>query len=93
MPIKKAAMKALRQSRRRTERNILVKDSIEYLRRMVRKAIDAGDLKKAEAVAKDVIRSVDKAVQNKVMKKNTASRIKSRLAAKLNKLAVDKKKK
>jgi len=93
MPIKKSAMKALRQSRRKAERNMLVKDSIEYLRRMVRKAIEAGDVKKAETVAKDVIRSVDKAVQNKVMKKNTAARIKSRLAAKLKTLAADEKKK
>ncbi|MEA3249299.1 MAG: 30S ribosomal protein S20 [Patescibacteria group bacterium] len=93
MPIKKSAMKALRQSQKRAERNKVVKDSIEYLRRMTRKAIDVGDLKKAEALAKDVIKSVDKAVQKGVMKKNTAARIKSRLAAKLKSLKGDKKKK
>lgn len=93
MPIKKAAMKALRQAKKKTERNRLVKDSIVYLRRMTRKAIEAGDLKKAETFAKDVVRSVDKAVQNKVMKKNTAARVKSRLAAKLKTLAGEKKKK
>ncbi len=86
MPIKKSAMKALRQSKKRAERNKVVKDTITYLRRMTRKAIEAGDVKKAEALAKDVIKSVDKAVQNGVMKKNTAARVKSRLAAKMKTL-------
>lgn len=76
-------MKALRQSDRKAERNKLVKENIAYLRRMTRKAIDAGDFKKAEQLAKDVVKAVDKALQNGVMKKNTVSRIKSRLAAKL----------
>lgn len=93
MPIKKSAMKALRQSQKRAERNKVIKDSITYLRRMTRKAIEAGDAKKAQELAKDVIKSVDKAVQNGVMKKNTAARVKSRLAAKLKTLTGDKKKK
>lgn len=91
MPIKKSAIKALRQSERKAERNKVVKESIVYLRRMARKAIEAGDAKKAVELSKDVIKSVDKAVQNGVMKKNTASRIKSRLAAKLKTLGGDKK--
>jgi small subunit ribosomal protein S20 len=91
MPIKKSAMKSLRQSQKRAERNQVVKDSITYLRRMTRKAIEAGKAKKAEALAKDVIKSVDKAVQNGVMKKNTAARIKSRLAAKMKALKGGKK--
>lgn len=86
-------MKALRQSQKRAERNKVIKDSITYLRRMTRKAIEAGDAKKAQELAKDVIKSVDKAVQNGVMKKNTAARVKSRLAAKLKTLTGDKKKK
>ena len=69
----------------------VVKESIVYLRRMTRKAIEAGDANKAAELSKDVIKSVDKAVQNGVMKKNTASRIKSRLAAKLKTMSSDKK--
>ncbi len=83
MPIKQSAMKALRQSDKKAERNKTVKENVAYLRRMTRKAIDAGDMKKAEALAKDVVKATDKALQNGVMKKNTVSRIKSRLAAKL----------
>ena len=83
MPIKKQAIKALRQSNKKASRNALVKENIAYLRRMTRKALDSGDVKEAAKLATDVIKAVDKAVQNGVMKKNTVARIKSRLAAKL----------
>ncbi|MFC1638688.1 30S ribosomal protein S20 [Patescibacteria group bacterium] len=83
MPIKKSAMKALRQSDKRAKRNTDVKETIAYKRRMTRKAIEAGELKKAQELAAQVVKAVDKAVQNGVLKKNTASRIKSRLAARL----------
>jgi small subunit ribosomal protein S20 len=85
MPIKKSAVKALRQSQKKTERNQLVKDHISYLRRMARKAIETGDTKKAEDLAKTIIKAVDKATQNGVLKKNTTARIKSRLAVRLKK--------
>jgi small subunit ribosomal protein S20 len=86
MPIKQAAMKALRQAKKRTARNLKVKEGINFLRRSVRKALDAKDLKKVQELVKATIKSLDKAVQNKVLKKNTASRIKSRLMRKLNAL-------
>lgn len=80
-------MKALRQSEKRAKRNKDVKESIAYLRRMSRKALDAKDAKKAEKLAKDTVKAVDKAVQNKVIKKNTGSRIVSRLTKKVNTLS------
>ncbi len=80
-------MKALRQSEKRAKRNKDVKESIAYLRRMSRKALDEKDVKKAKALAKDTEKAVDKAVQNDVLKKNTAARIKSRLAKKVNALS------
>ena len=92
MPIKKSAIKALRQSDKRAVRNRNVKESLAYLRRMLRKAIDAKELSKAEELAKKVVKSVDKAVQNKVIKKNTGSRTKSRIMVSLNKLARELKK-
>lgn len=87
MPIKKSAMKALRQSEKRAKRNKDVKESIAYLRRMSRKALDAKDTKKAEKLAKDTAKAVDKAIQNKVLKKNTGARIISRLTKKVNALS------
>lgn len=79
MPIKKAAEKALRQTKKRTERNKMIKDAIAFSRRSFRKALESKDVKKAAELAKELARAVDKAVQNKVMKKNTGGRIKSRL--------------
>ena len=90
MPIKKAAMKALRQAKKRTLRNAKVKEGIAFLRRTVRKALDAKDAKNAQETAKALIKSIDKAVQNKVMKMNTGSRLKSRLAKKINALTAKK---
>ncbi len=90
MPIKKAAMKALRQTKKRTLRNQKVKDGIQFLRRSVRKALDAKETKNAEELAKALIKSLDKAVQNNVLKKNTVARLKSRLAKKVNALKAKK---
>lgn len=86
MPIKKNAMKALRQAKKRTLRNAKVKDGIAFLRRSVRKALEAKEVKTAEDLAKSLVKSLDKAVQNNVLKKNTGSRLKSRLAKKINAL-------
>ena len=84
MPIKQAAMKALRQAKKRTLRNQKVKEGISFLRRSVRKAMESKETKKAQELVKATIKAVDKAVQNKVLKKNTGGRIKSRLMKKLN---------
>ncbi|HCC21976.1 hypothetical protein A2480_04610 [Candidatus Uhrbacteria bacterium RIFOXYC2_FULL_47_19] len=90
MPNKKSAMKALRQTQTREARNKRVKENVTYLRRQARKALEAGDIKKAEALAKSVVKSVDKAAQNGVLKKNTVSRIKSRLTIGIRKEAAKK---
>ena len=84
MPIRKAAEKALRQAKKRTLRNAKVKEGIEYLRRTVRKALESSDVKDAQETGKALVKKIDKAVQNKVMKRNTASRMKSRLMKKIN---------
>jgi len=87
MPIKKAAEKALRQAKKRTLRNRQVKDSISFLRRSIRKALEVKDVKKAIELSKSAIKAIDKAVQNGVVKQNTGSRIISRLMKNLNKAA------
>jgi len=85
MPIKPAAMKALRQAKTRTLRNDDVRDGLAYLRRMLRKALEAGDVKGAEKLMHETIRAIDRAMQKKVVKKNTGARVKSRLMANLHK--------
>lgn len=86
MPIKQSAMKALRQAKKRAARNKAVREGVLYLRRMTRKALDSKEVQKAEDLTKATIKSVDKAIQKKVIKKNTGARIKSRLAKKINAL-------
>ena len=86
MPIKQSAMKALRQAKKRTVQNRKVKEGIAYLRREVRIALDAKEVKHATELAQKTIKALDKAVQNKVMKKNTVGRLKSRLVKKINAL-------
>lgn len=85
MPIKKSAMKALRQNKTRALRNLKVKRNIKDLVKQSIKLIDSKENTAAGKV-KDAIKSIDKAVQNKVLKKNTGARKKSRLMKKLNKL-------
>lgn len=84
MPNKPAAMKALRQTKKRTIVNNAVKDE---LKRTLKKARRMSDVKSAEAQAllKKTVQMVDKAVRKKVLKKNSAARIKSRLMKSWNK--------
>ena len=91
MPVKKSAMKALRQGDKRAQRNKNVKADIKTILKKSRKAIDA-KAKDSESLVKDTIKKFDKAAQKGIIKKNTAARKKSRLMKKLNKTA-DKKSK
>lgn len=86
MPIKKSAMKALRQSTKRGAKNKAEKDNLSYLRRMFRKAVESKNKKRAKEFAEKVVKVTDKAVQHNIVKKNTGARIKSRLMKKLNAL-------
>ena len=92
MPIKPAAFKALRQTKKHAERNKLAKLKLADARRAVRKAIDAAEVKKAEETVKNSIKMLDKAYSRGIMKLNTVSRHKSRLMARLAKLKDAKKK-
>ncbi|KKT69571.1 MAG: 30S ribosomal protein S20 [Candidatus Uhrbacteria bacterium GW2011_GWF2_44_350] len=84
MPIKKNAKKALRQSLKRAVRNKTVKAEIGSLRIKFRKAIDSVKKNEALEAAKIIGQKVDKAVSKKILKKNTAARIKSRMMKKVN---------
>lgn len=90
MPILQNAKKALRQSKKRAARNKIVLATIKSLRVKVRKALDS---KKAEDAAKfirEVSQKIDKAVQKKVLHKNTGSRMKSRMMKHLTALKAGK---
>lgn len=80
MPIKKSAFKALRQGKKKQDRNKKIKSDIVALIRKIRLAISGKDQSKAADLLKQVIKKIDKASQKKVLKKNTAARKKSRLS-------------
>jgi len=79
MPNKQSAYKALRQSKKRTSHNKLIKSQVEIAIRQARKVL--AEPKQAAEAVKLAIRALDKATQKKVLKANTAARRKSRLMA------------
>ncbi len=86
MPIKKAAFKHLRQTKKRTAKNRSVKEKVRATVKATRKAILAKDKNKAAESLKKAVKVLDKASQNKVYKKNTTSRLKSRMTKQINAL-------
>ena len=86
MPIKKSAFKAIRQSKKREIYNKGIKTNISWLKRQFLKAISKKDKKIAGDFCLKLQKFLDKAAQKGVIKKNTASRSKSRLFKKLHSL-------
>ena len=84
MPIKKSAMKSIRQDEKRRARNLAVRLEIKKTIKISRKAIAEKKADKANEAIKKAIKILDKAVQGKKIKKNTAARKKSRLMKALN---------
>ncbi len=87
MPIKQAAIKALRQTKKRTQTNELIRRNLDFLIRRSRRLIKLKKTSEANEVISRAAKALDKAAQKRVIKKNTASRIKSRLMVHLNQLS------
>ena len=87
MPIKKAAKKYIRKTKKRTGRNLAVKNRVKKLVKQARKLIDEGKTKEVDKAIADASKQLDKAAQKNVIHKNKAARIKKRLhrAKKTNK--------
>lgn len=85
MAITKSAKKALRQSLRRRARNIKTKTNLKDLLKKVRALIEEKKTKEAEQLLSQVYKTLDKVAKSGVIKKNTASRKKSRIAKLINK--------
>lgn len=86
MPIKKAAFKAFRQTKKHAARNLAARLKIADARRAIRKALAGKEVSKAEAAAKAAVKLLDKAYSRGIMKLNTISRYKSRIMKKLKAL-------
>lgn len=79
MPIKKSAKKYMRVTERKTARNKIVKGIVKSAIKKTKEALSAGKIEDAQTWLKASIKSLDKAAQKKIMKKNTVARKKSRL--------------
>ncbi len=86
MPNTKSAAKAMRQSLRRRARNTQTKDKFKSAVKQVKKLVAANQKTEAAEAIKQAYAMLDKAAKKNVIKKNTASRKKSRLAKALGKM-------
>lgn len=88
MPNTASAKKRLRQDVHRRERNRIAKSRIKTEARKVLEAIESGDLEAARDAFRGVTKSADRAAAHGVIHANRAARIKSRLSARVRKLAL-----
>jgi len=82
----KSAIKRIRSSERKRARNKPVRTALKTYVRSAQAQIVAGNDTSAEAVV-NAISALDKAANKGIIHKNQAARRKSRLMAKLNKMA------
>jgi len=80
MPITKSAKKALRQTERRRVFNLRRARTLRELVKSFRELTNDDKKDKAKKLWPNVQQAIDKAAKGGVIKKNTASRKKSRLA-------------
>ncbi|TSC95106.1 MAG: small subunit ribosomal protein S20 [Parcubacteria group bacterium Licking1014_1] len=79
MAITKSAKKSIRQSARRKTRNLVYKNKIKSLIKETRNLVLAKKIEEAKNVLPKLYQALDKAAKVGVIKKNAASRKKSRL--------------
>jgi small subunit ribosomal protein S20 len=80
MPITSSAKKALRQNKTRHARNLIKKEGYKKVVVKYRKLIAAKTMEEAKKFLPSVFKALDKAAKSKVIEKNKASRLKSRLS-------------
>ncbi len=83
--ITKSAKKAYRQNIKRREKNLQGKWALKEVLKNFKKLVQEKNLKAAQAELSKVYQALDKAAKVNLIKKNTASRLKSRLTALVNK--------
>lgn len=83
MPIKKSAKKNVRKNKRQKARNVDKKNVLKKTIKEYKKALLADNIEEATKKLPLVYKKLDKAAKTNVIKKNKASRLKSRLSKKL----------
>lgn len=82
----KSAKKRVLIAERNRVRNQAVKSRIKTMVKKVLSAVELNEVENAKVALSNVYKELDKAVTKGIVKKNTASRKKARLAAKVNAL-------
>lgn len=85
MPITKSAKKALRQSKKKEAHNTRYETRVRLLQKEIKKLAASKKTKEALELLPKYYKALDKAVKENVIKKNTASRKKSRTTIAINK--------
>jgi len=85
MPITKSAKKALRQNQKRKAKNLVYKKKMKNLIKEVRSLVSEKKIEDAKKLLPQIYKSLDKSAKVGVIKKNTASRKKSRITKSVNK--------
>ena len=83
----KSSKKRVYIGERNRIRNQAIKSRVKTFVKKVLVAVDANNVDEATTALNTVYKELDKAVSKGILKKNTVSRRKSRLAAKVNSLA------
>ena len=86
MPNIKSAKKRLKQSIVHRERNRATKRAIHTECKKVLGAVEAGNVEQAETELRMVAKKVDQAAAKRIIHRNAAARVKSRLAARVKTL-------
>lgn len=85
MPIIKSAKKALRSSKRKRVFNLRKKEAVSKTIKEVKKLLSEKKVKEAEALMPKVQKILDKSAKTGLLKKNTVSRKKARIARMIKK--------
>lgn len=85
MPNTKSAIKALRQSVKRRSQNIRRKTAYRDAIREVKKLVADANVAEAEKLLPKIYKTLDKAAKTMAIKKNRASRLKSRITKAIGK--------
>ena len=84
MPNIKSAIKRVKIINTKTAQNNMIKTSIKTATKKFENAVSAGNKEEAKVLLADAMKKIDQSCSKGVIKKNTASRKKARLAKMLN---------
>lgn len=83
----KSALKRIKQTRQRTERNRMHLTRLRHQIRKLRIALDGKDKAAAQALLSPTLSLIDHSVHKGILHRNTAARYKSRLSLRFNALS------